>query len=1177
MSEADLGRTYSTRDVASGKLVTSTISEWVLQVPPVTGVSTWAAGVYPCYATVDLNPATKRLLGGYSLFVNATPLNTHGIGILNDGTSQMHMQVASATTEPQAMAAALHANYQKFADPAFGALFDPSTGSPTTNLLGDSDEPYDAADFQNWFLASRPEGMTTSSEIIPSFHRAALINYIVNWKNPATYTEADFLSTLRRIQMACPRPLSINVITPSLPGGLVTNPTFTAGSSTSTLMLNVGNPWNTNWPTALPAFTAWLNFLTQGPWDVDNDGDTIADGVWMDLGMPLQTTADGKLLKALVSYYVDDLDSRIDINAAGSVQQSNMVGVFDYPTTPTSGTTTAFAKGVGQYLNQGMGFGSADISFRHLFGKGGLQWLGATGADAAEMAYRQALISRYSRNANSPEMFPGDTGDDGISLLNIRERRIAFRHGVSPGLPMHVTGRASLGLDRLGNPFLHNVELPMDESTNDPYESRLVSAPHKDRPFSLSEWERIYRVSDSDRSALPSRIEELFGETSNSISASNLKQEVTHISRHLRVPMLATRSQPTVTAPTSFFQLVNTIRQLRGETAFSYDEFGILFPLEFHRGLPLDVNRPFGNGIDDNADGEIDEPSELLTTQAAMYLSGTGALQSSGVPEDYFYSKSFTNTGVRGVLDSVDTADATVRSFPPAAPALPIYMGNETRQMFARHLYSLAQLIVPEDYVFPNVDRRYFLELQDVAQNGTGAPKTAAIAKLLEIRSRILAQWAVNVVDFRDTDATMTRFPYDPTPFDGAGWAPTAVVWGLEQPELLLTESLATHDIRVKKDATATPTRFDQYRTPQGSLFLELFCPRTTNTNASASPATAANTTPVPGVPSSLYTVTPAGDVFLDLGRLTPDYSYAGVTTRFPVWRVYISNSIDKSTATPAKKTPHERLTDNTALTATSPTRNDLTYQLPTSNLIFDTTGAVVQPIATVRTQSGLRLDLASTTAEQLEEPDVDESRIILFARDPNGTDPFLPTRANTPGVKDPINQVFVNRTGAVSLRGNQYLVVGPRDKTFFGSRTTAKAGPAPNNVPNNHRIELGATWTNLVMTDKSVITQRATIRDCVTMIAGADLPTGWPGLPDTVDYIGVNVSEPLPRVADYYPMPTQKVNSGDTSVDTGETLEPGFANLPDDAYHDYVVPVAPARSPVRRWYERSARELGLE
>ena len=108
-------------------------------------------------------------------------------------------------------------------------------------------------------------------------------------------------------------------------------------------------------------------------------------------------------------------------------------------------------------------------------------------------------------------MFPGTSNDDTLSVLNRRERSQNFRHGSLPGLPSAVFGRASLGLDRLGNPFMLNVETPMDESTNDPYELQLISAPHDDRPFGLSEWERIYRVGDSDRSALPSRLEELLG------------------------------------------------------------------------------------------------------------------------------------------------------------------------------------------------------------------------------------------------------------------------------------------------------------------------------------------------------------------------------------------------------------------------------------------------------------------------------------------------------------------------------------------------------------------------------------------------------------------------------------------------------------------------------------------
>ena len=65
------------------------------------------------------------------------------------------------------------------------------------------------------------------------------------------------------------------------------------------------------------------------------------------------------------------------------------------------------------------------------------------------------------------------------------------------------------------------------------------------------------------------------------------------------------------------------------------------------------------------------------------------------------------------------------------------------------------------------------------------------------------AQWAVNVLDFRDGDATMTGFEYDTNPANG--WnvdgsvatttdADRAVAWGVERPELLVAETAAWRD-----------------------------------------------------------------------------------------------------------------------------------------------------------------------------------------------------------------------------------------------------------------------------------------------------------------------------------------------------------------------------------------------
>ena len=53
---------------------------------------------------------------------------------------------------------------------------------------------------------------------------------------------------------------------------------------------------------------------------------------------------------------------------------------------------------------------------------------------------------------------------------------------------------------------------------------------------------------------------------------------------------------------------------------------------------------------------------------------------------------------------------------------------------------------------------------------------------------RELAQWAVNVVDYIDADAIMTPFRY------ADGIEEDNVVWGCENPDLIITETLAFHD-----------------------------------------------------------------------------------------------------------------------------------------------------------------------------------------------------------------------------------------------------------------------------------------------------------------------------------------------------------------------------------------------
>src|SRR5262249_54277259 len=53
--------------------------------------------------------------------------------------------------------------------------------------------------------------------------------------------------------------------------------------------------------------------------DVDNDSDGETDSVWLDLGYPPRTDAQGKLSKPLFAFLVLGLNGRIPLNSAGNL------------------------------------------------------------------------------------------------------------------------------------------------------------------------------------------------------------------------------------------------------------------------------------------------------------------------------------------------------------------------------------------------------------------------------------------------------------------------------------------------------------------------------------------------------------------------------------------------------------------------------------------------------------------------------------------------------------------------------------------------------------------------------------------------------------------------------------------------------------------------------------------
>ena len=92
-------------------------------------------------------------------------------------------------------------------------------------------------------------------------------------------------------------------------------------------------------------------------------------------------------------------------------------------------------------------------------------------------------------------------------------------------------------------------------------------------------------------------------------------------------------------------------------------------------------------------------------------------------------------------------------------------------------------------------------------------------------------------------------------------------------------------------------------------------------------------------------------------------------------------------------------------------------------------------------------------------------------------------------------------------------------------------------------------------------------VRDAVTLEAAARVPQDWRpnDPPQTLDRVGLNVSEPLSRsLASYYDRPTARANSSNNSADP-QTNAPGFgqSSMRADAYPDFANPNAPAFSPL--------------
>jgi hypothetical protein len=300
-------------------------------------------------------------------------------------------------------------------------------------------------------------------------------------------------------------------------------------------------------------------------------------------------------------------------------------------------------------------------------------------------------------------------------------------------------------------------------------------------------------------------------------------------------------------------------------------------PWEYFKGQKFDINRWLGDGVDNDGDGFRDDATDASIT--SVNLGGSPPVTT----ELAFRGDEFGDANGDGNIDvpNMSLPPSFIGQTPHHTNGFPLYYDSSNnpvivrnsyaaRQLYARHLFCLAMLFLPDDQSQPDDLSHPNARFKPTVtfETDTSTRLNADVGRKLMIRR--LAQWAINCVDFRDFDTIMTPFEYDENPWDGwnvdgyIGRNPgpdgilgtgddvpssddtgstRGLVWGLETPEVLITETLAFHDTGVKdtnqdngtlhtytdpsknSSGATVDTTLDQFRMPKGSLFIELYRP----------------------------------------------------------------------------------------------------------------------------------------------------------------------------------------------------------------------------------------------------------------------------------------------------------------------------------------------------------------
>ncbi len=181
-----------------------------------------------------------------------------------------------------------------------------------------------------------------------------------------------------------------------------------------------------------------------GTYDVDNDGDGVIDSVWLDPGLPVQRTLDGKRFKPMVAILCIDMDGKLNLNAHGAIGHDKLRanGQWVFPGSAGDGIpdshpdlASSVHTGVANLVVAlGSGASPTEINLQNLFSPDPLLYSGLYAPGSAYSAREFQWILEGRRCGRT--LVPGRYGEESLLLASTPPRPgITSRDNDWPRLP----------------------------------------------------------------------------------------------------------------------------------------------------------------------------------------------------------------------------------------------------------------------------------------------------------------------------------------------------------------------------------------------------------------------------------------------------------------------------------------------------------------------------------------------------------------------------------------------------------------------------------------------------------------------------------------------------------------------------------------------------------------------